>query len=266
MAMATHSSTLALKIPWMEEPGRLQFTGLWQVRHDWVASLSLFTFMHWRRKWQPTPVSLPGESQGWGEPGGLPSMGSHRVRHDWSDLAAALGSQESDTTQQLNHHQHHMIYLDFPGGSVVKNPHAMQEIGVWPLSQEHPLENKWQPIPVSLPGKFHGEESLVGYSPGGHKESDVTEWLCTSRRHMIYLQWRYLQLSLILSGLLVIEMLNSAGSRETWRKASASVSLRYSFTTTAPVINIGTSFTNGYNYPFLDPWCFSTSMNPEEEY
>ena len=51
--------------------------------------LSLFTFMHWRRKWQPTPVFLPGESQGQGEPGGLPSIGSQRVRHDWSDLAAA---------------------------------------------------------------------------------------------------------------------------------------------------------------------------------
>ena len=45
--------------------------------------------MHWRRKWQPTPVFLPGESQGTGEPGGLPSMGLHRVGHDWPDLAAA---------------------------------------------------------------------------------------------------------------------------------------------------------------------------------
>ena len=48
-----------------------------------------FTFMHWRRKWESTPVFLPGESQGWGELGGLLSMGSHRVGHDWSDLAAA---------------------------------------------------------------------------------------------------------------------------------------------------------------------------------
>ena len=44
--------------------------------------------MHWRRKWQPTPVFLPGESQGRGS---LPSMGSHRVGHDWRDLAAAEG-------------------------------------------------------------------------------------------------------------------------------------------------------------------------------
>ena len=57
--MATYSSTRAWKIPWMEGPGRLQSMG------SLATSLSLFTFMHWRRKWQPTPVFLPGESQGW---------------------------------------------------------------------------------------------------------------------------------------------------------------------------------------------------------
>ena len=91
-AMAPHSSTLAWKIPWMEEPGGLQSMGSQRVRHDWATSLSLFTFMHWRRKWHPTPVFLPGESQGLGEPGGLPSMGLHRIRHNWSDLAAAAAS------------------------------------------------------------------------------------------------------------------------------------------------------------------------------
>ena len=65
-AMASHSSTLAWKIPWTEKPGRLQSMGSLRVGHDWATSLSLFTFMHWRRKWQPTPVFLPGESQGWG--------------------------------------------------------------------------------------------------------------------------------------------------------------------------------------------------------
>jgi len=65
-AMAPHSSTLAWKIPWKEEPGGLQSMGSLRVGHDWATSLSLFTFMHWRRKWQPTPVFLPGESQGWG--------------------------------------------------------------------------------------------------------------------------------------------------------------------------------------------------------
>ena len=65
-AMAPHSSTLAWKIPWMEEPCRLQSMGSLRVGHDSATSLSLFTFMHWRRKWQPTPVFLPGESQGRG--------------------------------------------------------------------------------------------------------------------------------------------------------------------------------------------------------
>ena len=62
--MAPHSSTVAQKIPWTEEPGRLQSMGSLRVRHDGATSLSLSTFMHWRRKWQPTPVFLPGESHG----------------------------------------------------------------------------------------------------------------------------------------------------------------------------------------------------------
>ena len=65
-AMAPHSSTLAWKIPWTEEPGRLQSMRPLRVGHDWATSLSLFTFLHWRRKWQPVPVFLPGESQGRG--------------------------------------------------------------------------------------------------------------------------------------------------------------------------------------------------------
>ena len=64
--MATLSSTLAWKIPWMEGPSGLQSMGSLGVGHDQATSLSLFTFMHWRRKWQPTPVFLPGESQGRG--------------------------------------------------------------------------------------------------------------------------------------------------------------------------------------------------------
>ena len=65
-AMATHSSSLAWKIPWAEEPSGLQSMGSWISRTRLSNFLSLFTFMHWRRKWQPAPVFLPGESQGWG--------------------------------------------------------------------------------------------------------------------------------------------------------------------------------------------------------
>ena len=81
--MAPHSSTLAWKIPWAEEPGRLKSMGSLRVGHDFATSLSLFTFMHWRRKWQPTPVFLPGESQGWGSLVGC---------HLWGRI-------ESDTTE-----------------------------------------------------------------------------------------------------------------------------------------------------------------------
>ena len=83
-----HSSTLAWKIPWTEELGKLQSMGSLRVRLDWATSLSLFTFMHWWRKWQRTPVLLPGKSHG------LRSLVSchlwgRRVGHDWSDLAVA---------------------------------------------------------------------------------------------------------------------------------------------------------------------------------
>ena len=88
-AMAPHSNTLAWKIPWTEEPGWLQSMGSLRVGHDSVTSLSLFTFMHWRRKWQPTPVFLPGESQGRG------SLVGCRL---W-------GCTESDTTEATKQQQ-----------------------------------------------------------------------------------------------------------------------------------------------------------------
>ena len=115
-AMATHSSTLAWKIPWAEEPGRLQSMGSQRFGLDWVTSLSLFTFMHWRRKWQPNPVSLPGESQG---------QGSLLGCHLW-------GRTESDTTERLHFH----FSLSFIGGgngnplqcSCLENP---RDGGAW---------------------------------------------------------------------------------------------------------------------------------------
>ena len=83
-AMAPHSSTLAWKIPWAEEPGRLQSMGSLRVGHDWANSLSLFAFMHWRRQWQPTPMFLPGESQGWGSLVGCPLWG--RTESDMTEV------------------------------------------------------------------------------------------------------------------------------------------------------------------------------------
>ena len=84
-------STLAWKIPWAEEPGGLQSMGSLRVRHDWATSFWLFTFMHWRRKWQPTPVFLPGGSQG---------LGSLMGCRLW-------GCTESDTTEATQQQQQH---------------------------------------------------------------------------------------------------------------------------------------------------------------
>ena len=94
-AMAPHSSTLAWKIPWTEEPGRLQSMGSLRVRHDWTTSLSLFTFMHWRRKVATHSSVLAWRIPWMGEPGGLLSTGLHRVGHDWSDVAVAVAAQYS---------------------------------------------------------------------------------------------------------------------------------------------------------------------------
>ena len=77
--MATHSSTLAWRISWREEPGRVLVHGVAKSR----TRLSDFTFTHWRRKWRPTPVFLPGESQG---PGSLVGF-------------RLWGRTESDTTE-----------------------------------------------------------------------------------------------------------------------------------------------------------------------
>ena len=79
--MAPHSSTLAWKIPWMEEPGRLQFMGSLKVGHDWVTSLS-FHFHALEKKMATQSSVLAWRILGTGEPNGLPSMGSHRVRHN----------------------------------------------------------------------------------------------------------------------------------------------------------------------------------------
>ena len=94
-AMATHSSTLVWTIPWAEEPGRLKSMGSRRVGHDCVTSLSLFTFMHLRRKWQPTPVFLPGESQGLG------SLVGCRL----------CGRTESDTTEATWQQQQQQLFI-----------------------------------------------------------------------------------------------------------------------------------------------------------
>ena len=110
-AMAPHSSTLAWKIPWMEELGRLRSMGSLRVGNDWATSLSLFTFMHWRRKWQPTPVFLPGESQGRGSL--LAAV--CRITQSWTRLKW-LSSSSSNVNMNFSRekiHSFHRILKEF---------------------------------------------------------------------------------------------------------------------------------------------------------
>ena len=69
------------------------------------------------------------------------------------------------------------IYIGFPGGSHSKASacNAGDPGSIYPWSGKIPWRRKWQSAPVLLPGKFHGQRSLVGYSPWGRKESDMTE-------------------------------------------------------------------------------------------
>ena len=109
--MAPQSSTIAWKIPWTEEPGWLQTMGSRRVGHDWSTSLSLFPFMHWRRKWQPTPVFLPGESQG---------------RGAW--WAAVYGVAQSRTW--LKRLSSSSTRMGFPGGTSGKEPTCLCRLDV----------------------------------------------------------------------------------------------------------------------------------------
>ena len=180
--MTPHSSTLAWKILWTEEPGKLQSMGLLRVGNDWAISLSLFTFMHWRRKWQPTPVSClknPRNGGAWwaavygvaqsrtrlkqlssssGEGNGNPLQCSclENPRNGGAWWAAVYGAAESRTRLKwLSTSQQH-----WPGGG-----------------------NANSNTTIFLPGESHVQRSLAGSSPLGCKELDMTENTCIQERN-----------------------------------------------------------------------------------
>jgi len=154
--MATHSSTLARKIPWTEEPGRLQSMGSLRVGHDWATSLSLFTFMHWRRQWQPTPVFLPGESQGRGSLVGCCLWG--RTESDMAEV----------TQQQQQQQQHSIVKQLFS-----ELPWVQFFVTSWTVAHQAPLSmeffrqeywSEWPfPTPRDLPNP--GIEPCLPASP-----------------------------------------------------------------------------------------------------
>ena len=138
----------------MEEPDRLQSRGSLRVGHDWATSLSLFTFMHWRRTWQPTPVFLPGESQG------RRSLVGCRL---W-------GCTESDTTEVTQQQQQKQLetekseirvcaWLDegpFPGYVQTSSictwwPYELALWGPWYMSINSFVRAPWPLWPKQLP-------------------------------------------------------------------------------------------------------------------
>ena len=119
--MATHSSVLVWRIPWTEEPVRLQ------------------------------------------------SLGSQRVGYNW------------------------VTFLGFPGGASGKEldcqwrRHKRREVNPW--VRKIPWRRSWQSTPVVLPGEFHGQRSLMGYSPRSCKDLDMTEWLTLSITFHAWSSW-----------------------------------------------------------------------------
>ena len=143
----------------------LTLTGCWLLKGKGCQEMATHSsILAWR---------IPGT----GEPSGLPSMGSHRVGHDWSDLAAAAVFNKVLAISRYK--------KGFPSGAVVMNLPASAGDArdtVLVLGQEDPWRRKWQPTPVFLPGKSHGQRSLAGYSPWARKDLDTTEHTHTHTR------------------------------------------------------------------------------------
>ena len=97
----------------------------------------------------------------------------------------ALEGESQDETEEFNHTDLRRGVKGFPGGSVVKKKKKIclqcrrhWRDGFNPWMEKIPWKRRWQPTPVFLPGKSHGQKSLAEYSPWGHKESDRTDHAC----------------------------------------------------------------------------------------
>ena len=102
--MAPHSSTLAWKIPWTEEPGGLQSMG--SLSGTWLSDFTYtFHFHALKEEMATLSIVLAWRIPRTGEPGGLPSMGSHRAGHDWSDLAGAPAAVSSELKKEWSVHK-----------------------------------------------------------------------------------------------------------------------------------------------------------------
>ena len=131
-----------------------------RVRHDWATSLSLFTFMHWRRKWQPTPVFLPGESQGQRSLVGCSLWG--RTESDTTEVTLAAAAAPKGSSQALP------LWLSW-----YRIRLQCRRPGFDPWVGKMPWRRDRLPTPVFWPGEFHGL-----YSPWGCRVRH--DWLSLS--------------------------------------------------------------------------------------
>ena len=117
-----------------------------RVGHDRATSLSLFTFMHWRRKWQPTPVFLPGESQGWGSLVGC----------------SPWGRTESDMTERLHFHFSFSCIGEGKGNplqcSCLENP---RDVGAWWAAIYGVAQSRTRLSVFTLTFHFHALENKM---------------------------------------------------------------------------------------------------------
>ena len=160
--MATHSSTLAWKIPWTEEPGRLQSMGSLRVGHDWATSLSFFTFH----------FSLSCIGEGNGNPLQCSCLENPRDGGAW--WAAIYGVAQSQTLLKwLSSSSSNIVVKASLVAQTVKICLQWRRLGFDQWVGKILWRREWLPTSVFLPREFHGQRSLEGYSPWG-RESDTS--------------------------------------------------------------------------------------------
>ena len=171
--MATHSSTLAWKIPRTKEPGRLQSVGSQRVGHDWATSLT--------HTWKTAGgLSLDGSVEGRGTDVVLGKdltcqhvlLGGRFLAEFVLKLKCLFWSLKWHINYDKDSNL--LIYLSWPislvnGKGGTDNACQSGRCGFDPWVGMIPWRRKWQPTPVLLPGKSRGQRSLLGYSPWGHR-------------------------------------------------------------------------------------------------
>ena len=160
--------------------------GSLKVGHDWATSLSFFTFLHWRKKWQPTPVFLPGKSQGRGSLVGCsPCVAKGRTRLSDFTFPFHFHALEKEMATHPSVLAWRIPGTGEPGGLPSMGSHRVRhdwsDLAVW----LHSGGGFGNPLQYSCLENPHGQRSLADYNPWGCKESDTTELLSIEHDYII---------------------------------------------------------------------------------